>query len=775
MVSKCLRFFGLVVLLTIIAVNSLYSQVSFKGKVKDSESMPVPFANVAMYSAADTSVLKYGTITDLNGNYDFKNVQEDNYLLVVSFMGFKSLRDTIVISKGDKNPLMYNHTLVADAKMLDAATVHESRVKIQSDKTSYSILPSDIKGTASALELTKIVPLVIYDPVNEKISSTGGKSMKILVNGMNANEIELKTLKPEHIARIEHYDIPPARYADFGGVLNIVTKVREDGFAAGGNLSSAFTTGFGNEMLYFKYNKGRSQFGADYSLYHRNYKKNKIETSYDYMFNQTRMQRFQKSNSAFGYDDNYLNLTYINQKENDYALKVKLSPNFMTSHSNNNSQIDYLEAQESETRTGAIIQRQSVLGPTADIYLWKQLKNKQELALNLVGTGFITSNDYSKKEFSDNGTLILVDNMLEKNRKMSIIGEINYSAEFAKAKFNAGYSIEANNLNSTVTNSFENIEYKTSFLKNYVYTELSGKNGKLSYKASLGLSNIRRETYTQQFDDWVFRPSALLGYSLGKGGVLSMQYRMYSSEPSIAQLSNNRVYITEHIIRQGNPELRHSISNEIKLDWSWGSKFLDLKLSTIYLHTLRPINRYFSQGDEYIVIASENGLWSKSYVGVYSGTIKPFKNNILTVRFQGQVVKSNISSSYVGNYSHIYAPMWYQINFQHKNWSAQYLGNIVGRALNGPYLSTNENQSNLIIGYTKGNLMISASCYWFLTKSKYSTVTIPESLVKYSSSNWIDDNKSMIVLGLRYNIFKGIKYNEKASKLQNADRDTGMF
>lgn len=775
MMIKFLRIFSIGVLAVLLSVNTIYSQISIKGCVKDNENMPVPFANVVIYNLSDTTELKYGAITDLNGNYAFQEIKEDNYLLVISFMGYKNLKENLRLINGGSNTLMLNHVMETDFKVLGPAAVQESRTKIQSDKTTFIVLPSDIKGASSALELTTIIPQVIYDPANEKISSATGKAVKILINGMNANEIELKTLKPEHIARIEHYDIPPARYADFGGVLNIITRVREDGIAAGGNISSAFTTGFGNEMLYFKYNKGRSQIGADYSLYHRNYKKNQIESSYDYIFNDTRMQRFQRSNSAFGYDDSYVNLTFVNQKENDYALKIKLSPNFMTSHSNNVSQIDYLEAQESETRTGINTQRQSVLGPTADIYLWKQLKNKQELALNIVGTGFITSNDYSKKEFSDNGSLLLEDNMLEKNRKMSLIGEINYSVEFSKARFNAGYSIEANNLNSKVTNSFENIEYKTSFLKNYLYTELSGKSGKLSYKASLGLSNIRRETFTQQFDDWVFRPSALLGYSLGKGGVLSMQYRMYSSEPSIAQLSNNRVYVTEHIIRQGNPELRHSISNEIRLDWSWGTKFLDLKLSTIYLHTQRPINSYFSQGEEYIVIASENGIWSKSYVGVYSGTIKPFKSNIITARIQGQVLKSELSSTLAGNYSHIYAPMWYQINFQYKNWSAQYQGNIVGRALNGPYLRSNENQSNIIIGYIKGNLMISASCYWFLTKSKYSTVTIPESLVKYSSSNWIDDNKSMIVLGLRYNIFKGIKYNEKASKLQNADRDTGMF
>ena len=772
---KFMKIRVLVILAIIVTSNLGFAQVSVKGVVKDNEGLPVPFANVALYKSADTSSFKYGTITDLNGNYEVKDVAQDNYILVVSFMGYKNLRENIVIDKVAGNLDVYSHTLEPDALLLDAATVQESRVRVQSDKTSYSILPSDIKAAPSALELTTIVPQVIYDPVSEKISSASGMSVKILINGMNANEIELKTIKPEHISKIEHYDIPPARYAEYGSVINIITKVREDGIALGGNLSTAFNTGFGNEMLYFKYNKGRSQIGVDYSLYHRNYKKNKIEASYDYMFDNTRMQRFQKSNSAFGYDDNYINLTYVNQKDEDYSVKIKLSPNFMTHHANNISQIDYLEGDESESRTGNETRNSSVIGPSADIYLWKKLKNRQEIALNIVGTGFITSNDYSNKEYGESGDLELDDNMIEKNRKLSIIGEVNYSAEFSKAKFNAGYSIEANKLNSTVENSFENVDYKTSFLKNYIYSELSGKSGKLSYKASLGLSNIRRETYTQQFNDWVFRPSAIVGYNFGKGGVLTFQYKMYSSEPSIAQLSNNRVYVTEHIIRQGNPELRHSISNEINLDWGWSSKFLDVKLSTIYRHTERPINTYFSQGDEYIVLASENGDWSKTYGAIYSGTIKPFNNNIISVRFQGQVLKTHLSSSLAGVYSHVYAPLWYQVNFQYKNWSAYYLGNIIGRSLNGPYLRTTENQSNINVAYTKGDLMLYASCYWFLTKSKYKTSTIPESLVKYSSFNWIDDNKSMIVVGIRYNLFKGKKYNEKSSKLQNADRDTGIF
>lgn len=770
-----LKTLSLTALSILMSIGSGWAQVSVKGVVKDNENLPVPFANVAMYSAANSGLLRYGTITDLDGNYEIKNVSGEKYLVVVSFMGFKDVKDTLDIGREGIDPYLINYSLEPDAKLLDAATVQDSRVKIQNDKTSYSILPSDIKSSRNALDLTTIVPQIIYDPINDKISSANGKNVKILVNGLNANEIELKTIRPEQIARIEHYDIPPARYAEFGSVINIITKVREDGIAAGINLSTAFNTGFGNEMAYFKYNKGRNQIALDYSLYHRNYKNTEQEISYDYLFNQTRMQRFQASKTAFGYDDNYINLTYSNQKENDYALKIKLSPNFMTRHSESLSQIDYLEGSDSETRNGTDKQKASVFGPIADLYLWKQLKNKQEIAINIVGTGFLTSNDYSKKEYGTDGALILEDDMLEKNRKISLIGEANYSAEIKNGRFNAGYSIETNRLTSNVDNSFENVEYTTSFLKNYIYSEYSGKKGNFSYKASLGLSNINRETYTQTFNDWIFRPSAILGYNLGKAGMLTFQYKRYSSEPAIAELSNNKVYVTDHIIRQGNPDLKHSISNELNLDWSLQAKFLDLKLSTYFRHTDNPINRYFTQGEEFIVLAAENGIYSNTYGAMYSGTIKPFANNLFSLRFNGQVLKTDLSSTQAGSYSHLYTPLWYQLIFQYKNWTAQYQGNIVGKYLSGPYLSTNENNSNINVRYSKNNLTLFASCFWFMTKSKYRTTTIPESLVKYSSFNWINDNKSMIVVGLSYNLFKGKKYDEKASKLQNSDRDTGMF
>lgn len=129
-----MKFFLLAVMVLGMAANSVFAQVSVKGVVKDSEGLPVPFANVALYRSADTSVFKYGTITDLNGNYEVKDVVKDNYVLVVSFMGYKNLRERVVIDNGSDDLSVFNHKLEPDALLLEAATVKDSRVKVQSEK-----------------------------------------------------------------------------------------------------------------------------------------------------------------------------------------------------------------------------------------------------------------------------------------------------------------------------------------------------------------------------------------------------------------------------------------------------------------------------------------------------------------------------------------------------------------------------------------------------------------------------------------------------------------
>ena len=67
-----------------------------------------------------------------------------------------------------------------------------------------------------------------------------------------------------------------------GAVINVVTKERHNGGAVGINTQNAVTTGFGNNVVNFKYNWGNSQIGVTYNINYRNYDKRVLDEEMAY-------------------------------------------------------------------------------------------------------------------------------------------------------------------------------------------------------------------------------------------------------------------------------------------------------------------------------------------------------------------------------------------------------------------------------------------------------------------------------------------------------------
>ena len=88
--------------------------------------------------------------------------------------------------------------------------------------------------------------------------------------------------------------------------------------------------------------------------------------------------------------------------------------------------------------------------------------------MQLLGTH---STSYEDEEIS-NGTVPYVDDMRLKNRKNSIIGEIDYSHRFANIKLNTGYRTEFSHSRSNLNNLSGQDVYSTNQSQHYLYTEL---------------------------------------------------------------------------------------------------------------------------------------------------------------------------------------------------------------------------------------------------------------------------------------------------------------
>ena len=750
-----------------------HCQFILKGNVHNKAGEILPMVNIVFYDLDDSLHIVNHGITDMEGNYEISDITPGSYQIILSYLGFTSIRDTLYISESQ----IKNYTLEEKTEALGEIEISADRIRISAEKVSYIISSQDIQGKTNAFDLLKIIPSIIVDPINQTISSAGEKQVKILLNGMSVNEKELQTIRPENIIRLEHFEIPPARYAAYETVVNVITKKKDTGLSGGLSLNHAFSTGFSNDMLFLSYNFKSHQIGFNYSLGYRNQNDRRSEIVYMYNFNDIEYKKQETVRDAFGYNQHLINLTYTYQPNNNSTFQIKLSPNYMDLHSKGKSIIILKADDKQSEREGDRYNKRKELNPVIDLYYWRKISDKDELMVNAVGTGFFTTNKYINKEYEiEKEELLLNNDVSEKNRKKSLISELFYSRKmYQDNKLNISYLFEAYKLNSHIVNTFGDTQFNTSLLQNYLYTEWVGQKEKWGYNLSIGLTHKKTDTYMRMYSDWIFRPFLAFEYNIQSNQKIRFSFERKNNEPSISNLNTNKTYITDHIIEQGNPFLRHSITNKIALNYSLVTKPFVLNMIPLYTYIESSLNRYFMNSADYIIRTSENAKSQYQYGIQYNLKLQPFKGNFLSVTFNGGVLNTKIKSVYAGNYSHLYTPFHYQIDLNYKNFSAYYQGRIVGKSLIGSYLNTDDNSSTIEIRYMNGNFSCSLGCFWPFSRSKYHTYTIPESIVFYDSTTEFYDSASMIMLGVTYYFDKGLKFKQEGKKLQNKDTDSGVF
>lgn len=72
----------------------IHAQRKIEGNVKDSQTgKNIAFANVILQLQADTTKNYSGSLTDLEGNFSLDNVPTKPYRIVVSYLGYKTIKE----------------------------------------------------------------------------------------------------------------------------------------------------------------------------------------------------------------------------------------------------------------------------------------------------------------------------------------------------------------------------------------------------------------------------------------------------------------------------------------------------------------------------------------------------------------------------------------------------------------------------------------------------------------------------------------------------------
>ncbi|AZA91054.1 Uncharacterised protein [Chryseobacterium nakagawai] len=672
-----------------------------------------------------------------------------------------------------------NDTLsYSGTKELQEIIVKAQRKKQFADKAVYTFDKEALEKARYAKDLLGTLPELHLDPVSNTIMSTKGGTTLFLINGVEATDMQIRSVAPSEVVKVEYYDIPPARWATRADtVVNILTRSTETGYVFGAEGTSALNTGFVNASAYANYTKGKNDIGLEYSIYLRDYTDRRVNSIYDYQLEDQHYRSNEDRKDHFGYTFQTVALRYTRLVPDDYAFQAKLNMNIFSRFSKGTGQSIFTVDNATEEHAMFKNNGSDYVIPKLDLYYSKKIGTKDEISINVVGSDYTTYTSETAKEWVTGTGLSVYDNdMVLKAKQTSFVGELAHTHDFVAGKLSSGYRIS----NSSISNDLNNLSgysrYKVNYLEQYLYSEFAGKIDKFSYRIGVGLTNIHNKSAENTFDEWSFTPKVVLAYQLKNNQSLRFTSSYKPISPMSGALSSNVVQLAPNIVQKGNPFLKSQQKWTNSLMYSLNNKYFDFNLNVSYSYTNRVINQYYVLGDTFggYALTYENGQYSQQVGAFISGSYKPFGNNLLIIKANLAPTYEMIKTSTGAVIKNDYLANYFVLSSEYKNFSAQYQFNIPTYSLSGAFLNTNENQNNIFISYKHKSLTFSTGMYWIGMPSEYKTKSLPESLVDYKIHTQIMNNKSMFVLGLSYDFSKG-KKTEIQKKLNNDTAPAATF
>lgn len=749
---------------------SAWGQHIVRGIVKDAKTQPVVGATVILQSLQDTLDYK-GNVTDENGQFIIEKIESGKYNLNISFIGHVDYYQELILNKSvDVGEII----LAENTTQLDEVVVTVSMVKRFADKKEYKLTNVEKEQYSSALSALEYLPKI--QVIDHNVNSIDGKAVKILLDGIPSTPADLSVISPENISKIDYYTQPPIQYSNMGlgSVINVVTKERQNGGSIGFNTQNAVTTGFGNNVVNFKYNWGNSQIGVTYNINYRNYNKRVLDENMSYTVGgKTYQKQKNGKNSPYAYEQQLAEINFNNSKPDNYLFSAKLSFNSLNRRrSSGQDIISTIDGVASE-KYGGSSDKDKYISPVMDMYFNKTFNSKHELTMNLVGTYYKSDYDYRYSELY-NGvadfetvTQINID-------KYSLIGEAMYNYKIEKAQLYVGSRYMYNN--STQKNLSSNNQILTNEI--YSYLGITGMLGKkFNYSASAGINgNIFTTIENKEYKFAYFRPQVKLGYFIDDSSELALNYEVNTENPAVSSLTYNPYYKDVNYLFAGNPNLKPSNNHDLSLSYFKGFKKFVINAEISYAYTKDAIAPVFQSDNTNIIETFSNldnaqnikaGLFLQWY---------PFSSNILRLRLYSEVFHQ-ISTIESERWNHTGYSIIPSINFVYKKWGVSVFYQTEKKSLVGQTMKYIPSMASMELSYSPiKNLNLTGGIrYPFYDSWKQTTAVSGTTLLQRTETERIINNANMVYINLVYNFSFGKNKSNMKLKMQNKDKDSGIL
>ena len=757
-------------LLGILFPVSAWAQGWVRGVVVDSVNSPVAGASVRLYQEHDTSSRKGGT-TNRNGQFELEKIADGKYILNISFLGYEDYSTEIAVAGNTDVGLIILKERPLD---LDEVVVSASLVKRFADKKEYRLTSAEKSRYSSALSALEFLPKI--QVLEQSVSSVDGKAVKILINGIPSTPIDLSVISPEDIAKIDYCTQPPVQYSNMGlgAVINVVTREKQNGGSVGVNTQNAVTTGFGNNVVNFKYDWDHSQIGVTYNINYRNYNKRVLDEEMAYSVGGTDFEKRKSGrNSPYAYEQQMAEISFNNAKADNYLFSAKLSFNSLNRRRSSVQVIlSSVDGKESH-KTGESQDKDKYISPVMDMYFSKSFGSKHELIVNLVGTYYKSDYDYEYQELQEaepdfeTATVIHTD-------KYSVIGEVLYTYKMKTANLYAGARYMYNN---SIQNNLPS-NNKITAHEIYSYLGITGMWGdRFNYSISAGVNNnifitIENKTYNFTY----FRPQVKLGYFIDPSSDLMFNYEINTENPSVSSLTYNPYYKDPNYIFVGNPRLTPSNNHDFSVSYFKGFKKLVINAEVGYSYTKDAIAPIFQSDHTNIIETFGNLDDAQNMKASLFLQWYPFANNVLRLRLYSEVFHQ-INKWGVSKWDHTGYSIIPSVYLAYRQWGLQVFYQTQKKSLIGQTTRNIPSMASVEFSYKPiKNLTLTGGIrYPFYDSWKQVSSVSGTSLLRRTETERIVNNANMVYVNLVYNFSFGQSKSGVKLRMQNRDKDSGIL
>ena len=633
------------------------AQGTVKGRVLDKQTNEVlQFVNIRVTQSATGKMVK-GAITDAKGTFNVTGLADGEYVLTVSFMGYKDVVRNFEVTK-DRRAVSYNALYLAgDQKMLKEVQVtgQRSQMKLEVDRKSFSVDQVLAAAGGSASDLLENIPSVEVTTDGE-ISLRGNSSVEVWINGKasgltsdNRAEI-LQQIPAESIEKIEVIDNPSAKFSPEGsaGIINIILKRDRRAGYYGSVRAGAATSGGWNTGGSINYSSGKLDAFANVgyrrrknnggSLSEQTYKGSNTYQNYEAENNRGGGNLFARAGLTWHFTDkddlSFSGMTMQGKRDNESIIPyhygtvgAPTDSRLMFRRNTSDGDMRMYHAEMGYTHTFSEAHK---LDFNLSFGKWKSDDNSyyQDSTTYIDPAGpteymyqyrpmFINNRSWEAK--------LDYENQIMENLKL----EAGYNGRFShentpQESWMDGSSWAGHNIT-------EDKEYFNRFIYDMdvhaLYATLTTKVGRLGVMAGLRGEywrvNTESYTYDQEHDpslrDAPFKkdyfqlfPSLFLNYPLTETSQLQLNYTRRLRRPWGGQLNSFKNTSDASMVSFGNPELTPEYTNSFSLNYLKTWQNHTLSVGTYYRPTTDVIQTVKYNVDDVIYSTSENVAKSQS-------------------------------------------------------------------------------------------------------------------------------------------------------------------